>query len=239
MMEINNGKSKRMISLLARESTLALLRDMRPGGWCTLDELAGASAIEPGYLRRILEELIEIGVLEGAGAAGGPRYRLLQPRITLNLDLRELPPGPGYILDVVRFYLVLLSNLIERCKEAGGPALHAEALVSIAYVRSQLPEADKGLLYCLRQGIERSSCMAALEDRILAGELTDTDLGRVRQIYLLALRTLVDRLLARVDDSTGKLVLRLAARELLVQGDELVQRFDLLEGIPEKYLKQV
>jgi hypothetical protein len=228
-----------MISLLARESTLAVLRNMRPGGWCTLDELAGASAIEPGHLHRILEELTEMGVLEGSGDDGGARYRLLQPRITLNLDLRELPPGPGYILDVVRFYLVLLSNLVERCKEAGGPALHAEALVSIAYVRAQLPDADKGLLHCLRRGIQRGQCMAALEDRIQAGELTDADIGRVRRIYLTALRTLVDRLLARVDDSTGKLLLRLAARELLVQGDELVHRFDLLEGIPEKYLKQV
>ena len=239
MMEINNGKSKRMISLLARESTLAVLRDMRPGGWCTLGELAGTSAIEPGYLRRVLEELVEMGVLEGSGAGGGPRYRLLQPRITLSLDLRELPPGPGYILDVVRFYFVLLSNLIERCREAGGPALHTEALNSIALVRERLPDSDKGLLFCLRQGIERSACMAALEDRILAGDLTDADLGRVRQIYLSALRALVEGLLARVDESTGKLVLRLSARELLVQGDELVHRFDLLEGIPENYLKQV
>ena len=238
MMEICNGKSKRMINLLARESTLALLREMRPGGWRTVTELAGASGIEPEYLGRTLAELTEMGVLD-AREDTEPGYRLREPRITLCLDLREMPPGPGYILDVVRFYLVLLTNILERCKEVGGTSLQDEALDAIALVRASLPDGERGLLYCLRKGIEPRGCLSALENRILAGELGDNDLGWVRQIYLRTLGTVMDRVLGDMDDSTGKLLLRLSARQLLREGEDLVRRFALLEGVPERYLKQV
>lgn len=238
MMEICNGKSKRMINLLARESTIALLREMRPGGWRTLAELAMASGIEPEYLGRTLGELTDMGVLEARQDAE-PVYRLREPRITLCLDLREMPPGPGYILDVVRFYLILLANIIDRCKEVGGRSLQDEALDAIALLRASLPDSERSLLYCLRKGIEPRGCLSALENRILAGELDDTDLGRVRKIYLRTLRAVMDRVLGGLDDSAGKLLFRLSARELLLDGEDLVRRFALLEGVPERFLKQV
>ena len=238
MMEICNGRSKRMISILARESTIALLREMRPGGWRTLGELAAASGIEPDYLRKTLSELVEMGVLDGRKFPE-PGYRLLQPRITLSLDLREIPPGPGYILDVVRFYMVLLSNIIERCKEMGGMPLQEKALDAIAWARASLSDEKRVLLNCFRHGIDSRGCLSALENRILAGELKDPDMGWVRDAYLLTLRSVMERVLAHLDDSAGKLMLRLATRQILREGEELVSRFALLEGIPERYLKQV
>jgi DNA-binding HxlR family transcriptional regulator len=238
MMEICNGKSKRMISLLARESTLALLLGMRPGGWMTAAELAVKSGIEPRYLLRTLNELAQMGVLE-ADEGAQQCFRLREPVVTLSLDLREIPPGPGYILDVVRFYLVLLTNIGERCKEIGGNSLQDEALDAIALKRSALPDRERVLLSCLRKGIDHRGCISALEHRILAGELGDSDLGWVRRVYLDALQAVMGNVLARLDDSTGKLLLRLSLRDLLRDGGDIVRRFALLEGIPDKYLKQV
>jgi len=238
MMEICNGKSKRMISLLARESTLALLRGMRPGGWKTARELSVQSGIEPQYLVRTLNELADMGVLD-AGEGAEPVFRLREPKVTLSLDLREIPPGPGYILDVVRFYLVLLTNIVERCKEIGGTSLQDEALDAIALERAALQDGERVLLACLRKGIDHRGCLSGLEHRILAGEFKDSDLGWVRRVYLDTLQAVMRGVLARLDDSTGKLLLRLSARQLLRDGEDLVRRFELLEGIPDKYLKQV
>ena len=238
MMEICNGKSKRMISLLARESTIALLREMRPGGWRTPGELAAGSGIEPDYLRKTLSELAQMGVLD-ARELPEPGYRLLQPRITLCLDLREIPPGPGYVLDVVRFYTMLLSNILERCKEVGGRPLQEEAQDVIALERASLSDERRVLLNCFRHGIDSRGCLSALENRILAGELNDSDMGWVRGEYLKTIRSVMKMVLARLDDSAGKLLMRLATRQILLDGGELVARFALLEGVPERYLKQV
>ena len=238
MLEIRNGRTKRMIALLAQESTLELLRALRPGGWYSLEELAGAVALDKELLRGRLRALEELGIVS-SHEEGTVRFRLCNPRIRLEMDLRELPPGPGYILDVVRFYLRLLTNILDRCREVGGSSLQDDAREAIARMRLSLPDRERALLVCLREGTDLGGCLRALENRILAGELTDADLEWVRATYLATLRSVMDRLGALVDDSLGKLLFRLASRDLIREGADLAGRFSLLEGIPEKYLKQV
>jgi hypothetical protein len=238
MMEIRNGKTKRMIALLAQDSTLSLLQAMRAGSWLTSTELEMAVGLEREALVLRLEALVSMGVV-GTRDDGVRRWKLLQPKISLEVDLLTLPPGPGYILDVVRFYLRLLSNILGRCSEVGGRDLRAAALDAITQARLSVPDRERALLQCLREGTELGPCLHALENRILAGELTDGDLDRVRATYIAALRAVADRLKGLVDDSAGKLIFRLAARDLLREGNELAERFALLEGIPLTYLKQV
>jgi len=238
MMEIRNGRTKRMIALLAQDSTLALLQAMRGGGWMPSAELEGPSGLAREELVSRLESLVSLGVV-GTRDDGARLWRLLQPRISLEVDLVSLPPGPGYILDVVRFYIRLLSNILDRCTEAGGRRLRDAVWASLSQFRLSLPDRERLLLRCLREGTELRPCLDALENRILAGELTDNDLERVRATYLAALVAVAARLKALVDDSAGKLIFRLAARELLREGGELAGRFALLQGIPEAYLKQV
>lgn len=238
MMEIRNGRTKRMIGLLAQDSTLSLLQGMRGGGWFSSAELEGPAGLERQELVSRLESLVSLGVV-GTSDDGVRRWRLLQPRISLEVDLLTLPPGPGYILDVVRFYIRLLSNILGRCSEVGGTRLRSAVLESLTRFRLSLPDRERLLLHCLRRGTDLGPCLNALENRILAGELTDGDLGWVRATYLAALGAAADRLKALVDDSAGKLIFRLAARELLREGGELAERFALLQGIPKTYLKQV
>lgn len=238
MMEIRNGKTKRMIALLSQDSTLSLLQAMRNGGWTTTAELEPPSGLERSELVCRLDELASLGVV-GTRDAGVRRWKLLEPRISLEVDLLSLPPGPGYILDVVRFYMNMLSNILGRCAEAGGPRLRSSVLDTLTGYRLSLPDRRRLLLQCLRRGTDAGPCLAALENRILAGELTDADLGWVRATYIAALRAVADRLKELVDDSTGKLIFRLSSRELGREGADLAGRFALLEGIPETYLKQV
>lgn len=238
MMEIRNGKTKRMIALLAQDSTLSLLQAMRGQSWLGTEELESSVGLEREALVARLEALVSLGVV-GTRDGGVRRWKLLQPRISLEVDLLTLPPGPGYILDVVRFYIRLLSGILGRCSEVGGPRLRAAVWDSLTQFRLSLPDRERDLLRCLRQGTELQPCLNALENRILAGGLTDADLGWVRATYIAALRAVADRLKALADDSAGKLIFRLSARELLREGGELAGRFALLEGIPETYLKQV
>jgi hypothetical protein len=238
MMEIRNGKTKRMIALLAQDSTLSLLQAMRGGSWLSSAELEGACGLERNELVSRLESLLSLGVV-GARDCGARQWRLLQPKISLEVDLLSLPPGPGYILDVVRFYIRLLSNILDRCSEVGGPRLRAAVWDSLSAFRLSLPDRERELLRCLRRGTELEPCLRALENRILAGELRDSDLEWVRATYLSALMAVADRLKALADSSAGKLIFRLSARELLREGGGLAGRFGLLEGIPEALLKQV
>jgi len=238
MMEIRNGKTKRMIALLAKDRTLSLLQAMRSGNWLSSTELELAVGLEREELVFRLEELVSVGVVSTRDG-DVRRWKLVQPRISLEVDLLSLPPGPGYILDVVRFYLRLLGNILGRCSEVGGRRLRQSALDALTQLRHSLPDRERLLLQCLREGTELRPCLDALEKRILAGELTDGDLARVRAIYLAALRAVADRLKGIVDDSACKLIFRLAARDLLRDGAELAGRFALLEGIPQTYLKQV
>jgi hypothetical protein len=238
MMEIRNGKTKRMIALLAQDSTLSLLQAMRNGGWLASAELEPASGLEHHELVSRLETLVSLGVV-GTRDCGARQWRLLQPRISLEVDLLSLPPGPGYILDVVRFYIRLLSNILDRCSEVGGARLRSAVWDSLTAHRLSLPDRERELLRCLRRGTQPEPCLRALENRILAGELRDADLEWVRATYLSALKAVADRLKALADDSAGKLIFRLSARELLVEGAGIAGRFALLEGIPEAYLKQV
>jgi len=238
MMEIRNGKTKRMIGLLAQDSTLALLQAMRAGRWLSSAELEAAVGLDRQTLVSLLEALVSLGIV-GTRDAGVRHWKLLQPRISLEVDLRKLPPGPGYVLDVVRFYLRLLSNILGRCREVGGLGLQAAAFDTISQVRLSVTDRERALLACLRDGMDFGPCLRALENRILAGELRDSDLDWVRATYLTALCAVADRLKSIVDDSAGKLIFRLAARELLREGGELAERFALLDGIPQTYLKQV
>lgn len=238
MMEIRNGKTKRMIALLAQDSTLSLLQAMRATTWLSSAELQDAVGLEREELVLRLEALVSLGVV-GTRDDGVRRWKLLQPRISLEVDLLSLPPGPGYILDVVRFYLRLLSNILARCSEVGGRGLRAAALDAIMQLRLAVPDQERALLWCLCNGIEFGPCLQDLENRILAGELRDSDLPWVRSTYIAALRAVADRLKGLVDDSAGKLIFRLAARDILHEGAELAGRFALLEGIPETFLKQV
>ncbi len=238
MMEIRNGKTKRMIALLSQDSTLSLLQAMRNGGWATSAELEAASGLARAELVSRLEELTALGVV-GTRDAGVRIWRLLQPRISLEVDLLTLPPGPGYILDVVRFYIQLLTNITDRCSEVGGALLRSSALDTLTDFRLSLADRERVLLQCLRRGTEPGPCLAALENRILAGELADRDLAWVRATYIAALRALADRLKGCVDDSACKLIFRLSSRELLRECAALAERFALLEGFPQAYLKQV
>lgn len=238
MMEIRNGKTKRMIALLAQDSTLSLLQAMRSGKWLSSAELEAAVGLDRETLVSRLEALVSLGIV-GTRDECIRHWRLLQPRISLEVDLLSLPPGPGYILDVVRFYLRLLSNILDRCSEVGGRALRASLLDAITLLRLSLPDRERCLLSCLRTGTEFGPCLRALENRILAGELQDNDLDRVRATYLAALTAVAERIKVLVDDSQGKLIFRLACRDLLREGGDLAERFALLEGIPKTYLKQV
>ena len=238
MMEIRNGKTKRMIAQLAQDSTLSLLQAMRAGRWQDSAELEAAVGLDRVSLVSRLEALASLGIV-GTRDAGVRHWKLLQPRISLEVDLLSLPPGPGYILDVVRFYLRLLSNILDRCSEVGGRALRASLLDAITLLRLSLPDRERCLLSCLRTGIEFGPCLHALENRILGGELRDSDLSWVRPTYIAALTAVTERIKGNVDDSSGKLIFRLAARDLLREGADLAERFALLEGIPQTYLKQV
>jgi hypothetical protein len=238
MIEINNGKTKKLMGLLAQDETLAIMRAMRTARWYTAAELSEFARMPPLSAEQKLCELSELGIMERA--EGQPvKYKLLHRRIQLNVDVREIPPGPGYILDVVRFYNHLLTCILDRTREAGGEPASEKLLSTFARVRSALPERERQLLMCVGTSVDFMPCLERLEMRIMEGKMSDDDVCWVRKTYLRTLQAIIEMLESTLDETMAKLVFRLAAREPIMESRDLVTKFALLDAIPENYVRLV
>ena len=238
MIEINNGKTKKLMGLLAQDETLAIMRAMRTARWYTAAELSDLARMPSPSAELKLHELSELGIMERV--EGPPvRFKLLHRRIQLNVDVREIPPGPGYILDVVRFYNHLLNGILYRTLEAGGEPASEELFATFARVRSSLPEKERQLVMCVGTSVDFLPCLERLEMKIMEGNLSDGDVGWVRDAYLRTLHAIIEMLESTLDETLVKLVFRLAVREPIMESGDLVTKFSLLEAIPENYIRLV
>jgi hypothetical protein len=164
-----------------------------------------------------------------------PSSRLLLPTEELLCDDRAAPP----VQEIQRFYRTFLSGLLERHPDVKGVQLRAEVCMAVEEARVNLTCEEAS---CLPEPLSLSEpgrLSDASELALAQGGAGGPDIEIIRRAYLAVLQRILARLSARVDPTIVKLVFRLAARKALKGDPDIVEKHSLLEGIAEKYLRQV
>jgi hypothetical protein len=150
-------------------------------------------------------------------------------------DRREAPP----VSEAVRFYRLFISGLLERHPDVKGVHLKTEIGIALDEARAMLPAKAAALLPDTSTLSEPKKFLVAPAPSLERHGIDGHDIGTVRLAYLTVLQKILERLSDRVDPTVVKLVFRLAARKALGERMVLVERYFLLEGIAQNYLRQV
>jgi len=153
----------------------------------------------------------------------------------LSVDGQQSRPVP----EIERFYRVFLSGILERHPDVRGVRLHTEIRLALDEAREELPGEAGALIPDLSTLLEPGRPADGPEKSPSRRGARGPNIETVRRAYLTVLQRILARLSPRLDSTVLKLVFRLAARTALRDGRELVDRYSLLEGIPDHYLRQV
>jgi hypothetical protein len=143
------------------------------------------------------------------------------------------------VTEIARFYLLFLSGIWERDADVRGGRLRIELSMALESARARLPERERGLLPDPADRLEPDEFLASFERGMASGEIEAPPAMRIRQVYLNALEEILTRLRGPLDDSVVKLLFRLGAKKALRRSRNIAEKYSLLEGIPDIYIRQV
>ncbi len=111
-------------TLLSGEYSLAILRELRDGGWHLSSEVARALNIHVSTASRFLQHLADLGLVERR--SHDPRtseYRVRSPRIQLEVDLAD---DSGPLREAVDFYVAYFQCLFQEIRRMGLPKMEGD-----------------------------------------------------------------------------------------------------------------
>ena len=143
------------------------------------------------------------------------------------------------VSEAVRFYRIFLAGMLERQPDVRGVRLNAEMGIAIEEARALLPGEAGTLLPDMSSLSEPAKSFDAPEPSLARPGIDGPDIETIRRAYLTVLQRILARLSARMDPTVVKLIFRLAAKNAQRDRMALVDRYSLLEGIAENFLRQV
>lgn len=112
------------VALLSGEHSLAILRYLAGGEWRIASDASRALHIHTTTASKFLGGMHALGFLDRRLRKSHTRsayeYRIASPRIALDLELAE---GPAPLKEAMDFYLAYVSNVLERGRRLGWPAI--------------------------------------------------------------------------------------------------------------------
>jgi hypothetical protein len=142
------------------------------------------------------------------------------------------------IKEIVRFYLVFLSAVAKRQDDVRGALLQNEIGAALESATGALSRDEQLLLPDASCWQQPESFLTSIDKGMKTGQIRAPGPGRIRDIYVRALKELLTRLEGRIDDSLVRLLFRLAARDALREDGNIAMKYSLLKGIPDVFLKQ-
>ena len=111
-------------TLLSGEYSLAILRQLRDGGWHLSSEVARALTIHVSTASRFLQRLAELGLVERRRHdARTSEYRVRSSRVQLEVDLAD---DSGPLREAVDFYVAYFQFLFQEIRHLGLPHVEGE-----------------------------------------------------------------------------------------------------------------
>lgn len=115
---------RQAIILLSGEHSLSILRTLRDGDWHLSSEVARSIHIHITTASKFLQRFAELGLVERRPHDSRTfEYRLLRPRLRLEVDLQD---ESGPLREVIDFYVAYFHSLFERIRYFGTPAIQME-----------------------------------------------------------------------------------------------------------------
>ena len=139
------------------------------------------------------------------------------------------------VREVAQFYIVFLWSVAKRQEDVRGLRLQDQISETMESLIRSFPENERWMLPA--DWLRPEEYLSSMDGRVASGKVPALD--NIRSAYIQALRTLMTRLEERLDDSTVKLLFRLAARDALRERWRLASEYSLLEAIPATYLRQL
>jgi hypothetical protein len=139
------------------------------------------------------------------------------------------------IREVAQFYIVFLWSVAKRQEDVKGLRLQDHITETMGSLIRSLPDNDRWILPA--DWLRPEEYLSSIEGRVASGKAPALD--NIKSVYTLALQTLMTRLEERLDDSTVRLLFRLAARDAMRERWRFAGEYSLLEGIPAVYLRQL
>ena len=112
------------VALLSGEHSLSILRYLAGGEWRIASDVSRSLHIHTTTASKFLGGMHALGFLDRRLRKSHTRsayeYRIANPRIALDLELAE---GPAPLREAMDFYLAYVSNVLERGRRLGWPAI--------------------------------------------------------------------------------------------------------------------
>jgi hypothetical protein len=125
------------VALLSGEHALPILRCLAGGEWRIASDVSRTLHIHTTTASKFLGGMHALGFLDRRLRKSHTRsayeYRIATPRIALDLELEE---GPAPLREAMDFYLAYVSNVLERGRRFGWPAIADKLEAGLALDRS-------------------------------------------------------------------------------------------------------
>ena len=235
-------RQEEVLCALAKQNTIPILREMNKNGWYSLEHLADRLSMDTRILERDLTALQRIKLVERRfNNCGANRWEYKLIRDLPEIDLQALLEKESHAHDALRFYNRLVFGILVKAAEFDR-SLHRRLLEATQSTRCENPRGLQ-LLSTLDAEGGYDSTMMRLSGLLGSGLFDGIDeqktMSAVKNAYLAVVHSLIEVLNDHVEQGVAKLILRTSSRDVLIDGGWLVERFDLLQGVPTTYFKQV
>ncbi len=123
-------------TLLSGEYSLAILRELRDGGWRLSSEVARSLNIHVSTASRFLQRLAELGLVERQRHdARTWEYRVRSPHVQLEVDLAD---DSGPLREAVDFYVAYFQRLFQEIRYLGQTRVEGEMEKSLVAEHQEL-----------------------------------------------------------------------------------------------------
>jgi len=229
--------ASKVLRALGMPRAVQLVRYMHMNGWFGLQGLEGPLGMERNELVAHLAALEEAGLVERRAVSD----RALEFRLRRGmpeLSLTKLATEEGPFLKAAKFYSNLVLGALERSRELNG-GLYDSLKLEVSRANGWHDPKAKAVLSCLEVGSGPMKTYDNLRAMVAQGILGDSDLPVLKKVFLSVLTAMVQCLESRSDRNISRLLLRVAAKDLLDGLGDDVRAHGLLEGMPEDYFRQV